>query len=208
MIGVFGGTFDPVHYGHIELATALQKHIPFEEIRFIPCKAPVLKKQATTSSKDRLTMLKLALEGYQNFIVDEREINRETPSFMVETLHSLRKDYPKNTLCLILGMDAFNDLPKWHNWHEIMQLSHLIVMNRPNLDIIYKEPLSSFIEKHKTQNNKDLFFKTNGCLVFVKLSPIPISSKIIRAQIKLGHEENPFLSPKVLTYIKQHHLYL
>lgn len=128
---IFGGTFDPPHLGHLNTALAVQKHMQFERFLFLPCKFPVLKKNTTASSEQRIQMLELMLLSYPEFEIDLREIQRPTPSFMVDTLQSFRDDLGNEiSITLLLGMDAFLQLPQWHAWEKILELCHLLVMKR------------------------------------------------------------------------------
>src|SRR5579864_39773 len=117
LIGIFGGTFDPIHL----------EHLPLHEIRFIPAQTPVHKNVAHASPHDRLAMLKIALHEQHRFVIDDRELKRKSPSFMVTTLQSLREDFPSASFCLILGMDALSSFTAWHEWQTILTLAHLVV---------------------------------------------------------------------------------
>lgn len=134
-LGILGGTFDPIHQGHLGIAHAALLACQLTEIRFIPCKQPLLKNQAHASTEQRLAMLSIACKPYPNFVIDDREIKRDTPSYMVETLTSLRADYPTSALCLIIGIDAFIDLPQWYHWQQLIDLAHIIIPNRPSFSL-------------------------------------------------------------------------
>lgn len=119
-IAIFGGTFDPIHNGHIQTSLKIQSHFHFDHYFFLPCNIPVLKPRATASNQQRIDMLQLALKQYPQFSIDLREINRGPPSYMVDTLTSYRKEFPKASLSLIIGYDAFLSLAQWQQWEKYL----------------------------------------------------------------------------------------
>jgi len=120
-IGVFGGTFDPIHYGHLRTAFEMLQALRFEEVRFIPCGDPPHRGETYAKATQRLQMVQVAVDGQSGFVVDERELKREGPSYSFDTLKSLRAEFPRRSLGLILGMDAFLGLPGWHRWGELLE---------------------------------------------------------------------------------------
>ncbi len=134
MIGIFGGTFDPIHYGHIKPALSVKQALNLSQLRFIPNRVPPHRETPWLSSEQRLALLKTALQDCPDIIVDERELNREGPSYMVDTLKSLKQDFPDQALCLIIGMDAFYGISSWFEWRVIFDLCQLVVTTRPGFD--------------------------------------------------------------------------
>jgi len=134
MIGIFGGTFDPIHYGHIKPALSVKQALSLSQLRFIPNRIPPHREVPWLSTAQRLSLLKSALVEYQDVVVDERELEREGPSYMVDTLISLREDFPGECFCLIIGMDAFTGINRWHEWKKLFDLCHLVVTTRPGFD--------------------------------------------------------------------------
>ena len=134
MIGIFGGTFDPVHYGHIKPALSVKHALQLEQLRFIPNREPPHRETPWLDVDQRLALLKSALAEYEGVVVDERELEREGPSYMLDTLRSLQEEFPQQSFCLIIGMDAFMGINRWHRWRELFQLCHLIVTQRPGFD--------------------------------------------------------------------------
>ncbi|MBI5447793.1 MAG: nicotinate (nicotinamide) nucleotide adenylyltransferase, partial [Gammaproteobacteria bacterium] len=130
-----GGSFDPVHLGHLRVALDVLQTLSIPRIKFIPCQQQVLKIQAPLDQIHRLAMLKLAIDGVQGFEVDERELNRPAPSYTVDTLQALRKEYPTHPLCFILGGDAAKSLEQWYHWPALFDLAHLIIVSRPAADV-------------------------------------------------------------------------
>jgi nicotinate-nucleotide adenylyltransferase len=134
MIGIFGGTFDPVHYGHIKPVLNIKKALSLSSLRFIPNRIPPHREAPWLSTDQRLALLQSALRDYSNVVIDERELERDGPSYMVDTLASLRDDFPDESLCLIIGMDAFMGITSWFEWKQLFDLCHLVVTTRPGFD--------------------------------------------------------------------------
>ena len=135
MIGVFGGTFDPVHFGHLRPALDVKQALALREMRLIPAFQPPHRATPVANPGQRLTMLRAAVGTEPDLLVDNREMMREGESFMADTLSSLRKDLGDEPLCLVLGMDAFLTLDSWHRWKEILQLAHIVVTHRPGWEL-------------------------------------------------------------------------
>lgn len=129
LIGILGGTFDPIHYGHLRIALEAMEEHKLSEVRFVPCKLPVHKKAPIASKQDRLKMLRLALNSDKRFKCDSREMERNTPSYMIETLESLQQE-TNEPLGLIVGSDILPTLSTWHRWEEITKRAKLLVMPR------------------------------------------------------------------------------
>lgn len=130
MIAIFGGTFDPIHLGHLRLLIELQEKYKFKSIRLIPCKNPVFKKSPLASLKHRLAMLKLAIKDQPGFVVDESELKRTGPSYMIDTLADLQEKMPKEKFTLILGSDAFEEFSRWRCPEDILTIAQLLVVPR------------------------------------------------------------------------------
>jgi nicotinate-nucleotide adenylyltransferase len=135
MIGVLGGTFDPVHYGHLRPALEVMQAIALQQVRFLPNRIPPHRETPWLNVENRLELLKTAIDDQPGFELDQRELQREGHSYMVDTLESLRADFPSHPICLILGMDAFLGLKQWHQWQRIPQLCHLVVTTRPGSEL-------------------------------------------------------------------------
>ena len=135
MIGILGGTFDPVHFGHLRPALEVMQATGMEQVRFLPNRIPPHRETPWLDVENRLELLKTAIADQPGFELDERELQREGHSYMVDTLESLRSDFPSHPLCLILGMDAFLGIKKWHQWQRIPELCHLVVTTRPGFDM-------------------------------------------------------------------------
>lgn len=206
-IGILGGTFDPVHLGHIQIADIVFHALKLQSIQFIPCKDPVLKPAANATTEERLAMLQQALMGFRHFDVDTRELDRDTPSFMVDTLQALKQDHPDSSLCLILGADAFSQLSRWHEWAQIPLLCHLIVVNRPDAPLVTDAALKALLDSAQVAHPDELFAERDGKILVIKIPDIPISSTGIRKAIQQGEAPIDWLPLEVWDYIRKHQLY-
>ncbi|MCK5871671.1 MAG: nicotinate-nucleotide adenylyltransferase [Methylococcales bacterium] len=204
MIGIYGGTFNPIHYGHLRTALEIKEILNLSEIRFIPCAQPALKDQPLVSAKARFEMVQLAIEAQAGFKGDDRELERQGVSYMVDTLASLRVSFPQQPLVLLLGMDAFEQLTQWSRWQRVFDYAHIVVMSRP------KNPqrvLTDFFKQRLIKDSALLKQHTCGKLYFQKVTPLAISSTAIRKLF--AQEKSPrFLMPdNVIDYIQQHKIY-
>ncbi len=199
-IGVFGGTFDPIHFGHLRTAYEMLQALKFEEVRFMPCGKPPHRDDPDADSSLRLAMVSAATQGQKGFVVDDRELNREGPSYSVDTLQALRNDFPLRSLGLIIGMDAFLDLPKWHQWREILELSHIVVAHRPGWRMPDTGPLGELLENRGTHRVDDLHQSKSGHIYIHEVTQLEISSTDIRKLVQLGRTPR-FLMPDVVSNI-------
>ncbi|MFN2300762.1 MAG: nicotinate (nicotinamide) nucleotide adenylyltransferase, partial [Gammaproteobacteria bacterium] len=134
-IGIFGGTFDPVHCGHLRAMVELRDELALNEVRVVPCGVPPHRAEPRASAQARLAMLDVALADLPGFSVDRRELERPGPSYMVDTLVSMRADWPEAALWLLLGHDAFCTLPQWRRWRELFSLANVGVARRPGASV-------------------------------------------------------------------------
>ena len=205
---LFGGSFDPVHYGHLRTALAVQQHFHFQRFVFLPCKSPVLKAITKASSQQRVDMLNLAIKPYHDFSIDLREIQRDGPSYMVDTLASFRQELGNATsITLLLGRDAYFQLPKWHKWEMLLQLSNLLIMERPESKSNLPKDLTVLEKQHLTYNETELFDIPCGKILHYHAGIYEISSTWIREQLKKGADVGEYLPPSIYQYIKDQELY-
>lgn len=208
MIGILGGTFDPIHYGHLRTALDVQQHLSLDEVRFIPCGEPPHRISPVAEPLQRLAMVRAAIAGQVKFTVDDREIRRDGPSYMVDTLISLKKDFKSESLCLILGTDAFNGLEQWYQWQQIFDLANIVVMRRPDVDGKAKINKYLFSKiKHRLVDAENLNKRQNGAICFVPVTQLDISATMIRKQWQQGKNIQFFLPDSVLTLIQQQNIY-
>ena len=175
MIGFFGGSFDPIHLGHLNNAQQLKQQLNLSELFLMPCRTPVHKNALTFSTQQRLEMLEIAIKDFPELRVDTREINRETDSYTIDSLKQIKQDYPKQSICLVIGMDSFNHLSSWKNYQEFQQYCHLIVLERPG-QIKTNDTYSFTTAKDKTELNNQVA----GLVYFAKTDLQDISSSDIR----------------------------
>jgi len=193
-MGVFGGTFDPIHYGHLRTAFELLQELRLSEVRFMPCGTPPHRGTPIADAKLRVRMVELATEAQHGFVVDDRELQREGPSYSVDTLAALRAEYPTRSLCLIVGMDAFLSLPRWYHWREILQLAHIIVAHRPGWRAPDMGPLGELLVDRGTGRVGDLHESRAGSIYIHAVTQLEISSSDIRALVRAGRDPR-FLMP-------------
>lgn len=191
-IGIFGGTFDPIHYGHLRTALELKETLALEQVRFVPCATPPHRATPMTDGGVRLKLVKAAIRGEAGFVADERELEREGPSYTVDTLESFRADYPKRSLCLLLGMDAFLNLPSWHRWQELLRLAHIVVAHRPGWRVPDVGTLGELLRDRRTAAAAELRASPAGRVHVQPVTQLEIASTDLRAAIRAG------LDPKFL----------
>ena len=207
MIGILGGTFDPVHLGHLRTALEVRVALQLDEIRLIPCRQPPHRPQPLASGQQRMRMLDAAIEGHEGFVVDDRELLREGPSYMLDTLVSLRRDFSGKALCLIIGMDAFRGLTTWHRWRELMDHCHMVVMTRAGAKIPETGKLGDFIRLHRVQDAGILRKQSTGRLLFQQVSRLEISGTHIRRLLADGGDASFLVPDCVLEIINEQGLY-
>ena len=194
-IGILGGTFDPIHFGHLRTALELLECLELAEVRFLPCRIPPHDKSPVASVEMRLAMLRAAVDDVPGFVVDERELNRAGPSYSVDSLASMREDFPDRSLCLIVGMDAFTGLKSWHRWEELLSLAHLVVAHRPGASRPDADALCSLLDRCLTRNPADLVDSSGGRILLHTVTQLDISSRGIRDSVASG-ESPAYLLPE------------
>jgi len=204
VIGIFGGTFDPIHYGHLRPAEEARDQLALAEVRFVPAGQSPLRSQPVASAAQRLAMVELAIRGIDRFRVDARELQREGPSYTFTTLESLRHELPTTPLCLLIGMDQFVGFERWHRWQEIPDLAHLAVLRRPGAVL---DGLPGWAKPRVTDHVADLRRAPAGRLAFLAVHPQDISATHIREALARGDSVSGLLPEAVLAYIQTNHLY-
>jgi nicotinate-nucleotide adenylyltransferase len=202
-IGIFGGTFDPIHFGHLRTAFELLQALRLDEMRFMPTGTPPHREITVASAAERLAMVQAATQGQPGFVVDDREIRREGLSYSVDTMRTLRADYPDASLCLIVGMDAFLGLPKWHQWRELLDLAHLVVAHRPGWRAPSMGPLGELLVDRGTGRIGDLHEARAGCIYIHAVTQLEISSTEVRKLIAAGRDPRYLMPDAVRAIIDQ-----
>ena len=208
MIGILGGTFDPIHYGHLRTALDVQQRLSLDEVRFIPCGEPAHRNAPIAEPLQRLAMVRAAIAGQARFTADDREIRRDGPSYMVDTLISLKQDFKTEPLSLILGTDAFNGLAQWYQWQKIFDLANIVVMQRPAIkgQVELNKRLMAQL-KHRFVDADNLKTRQNGGICFVPVTQLDISATKIRQQWQQNKDIQFLLPDSVLTLIQQQNIY-
>ncbi len=199
-IGLFGGTFDPIHFGHLRTAFELWQELRLEEVHFMPTGSPPHRERAYASADLRLQMVRAAVAEQPSFVVDDREVRRVGVSYSVDTLTELRREHPDRSLCLLLGMDAFLGLPTWHRWRELLELAHIVVAHRPGWKAPTMGPLGEVMVDHGTGTVRELHQRLAGCVYVHAVTQLEISSTELRALIVAGRDPR-YLVPDAVRQI-------
>lgn len=212
-VGILGGTFDPIHYGHLRLAEEMLELANLKQIRFIPAGMPPHRASPQVSAHHRSAMVRLAIADQPAFVLDEREVDRTTPCYTVDTLRELRAELgATQPVCLLMGGDAFLQLHTWHEWEQLLGLAHIVVGYRPGFTLeerIHGAPPA--LRQHYQQRLRaadTLSQQSCGGIVELAIPKLEISATLIRSRIA-EHRTIRYLLPNtVADYIYQHHLYL
>jgi nicotinate-nucleotide adenylyltransferase len=207
MIGILGGTFDPVHFGHLRPALEVQETLALDEIRLVPCHIPPHRSQPHASAARRVAMLEAAVGRHPAFRIDTRELHRDGPSYTFDTLVSLREEIGDTGLCLLMGMDAFGDLTTWHRWDELIGLCHLVVMTRPGADIPAGGELAGFIRRYRVPEPAGLRRRPAGRLLFQPVTALAISASRLRELLAEGLSPAFLMPEAVIEIINREGLY-
>ena len=204
-IGILGGTFDPVHFGHLGSALEVCQQLELNHVRLIPCAIPPHRQPTMASADARRLMLEIAVKYVPQLTVDDRELHREGPSFSVDTLLSLREQFVDNPLFLILGTDAFRSISSWSRWQQILQLAHIVVVQRPDETLDMHDELQVWYQQNLAQaEDRQL---SSGKIWPLKVTPMAISATQIRDELSAGNPVNFLLPDSVIAVIEQLELY-
>lgn len=207
LTGFYGGSFNPVHVGHVATAEALLARFPFREIRLLPAARSPLKDKAL-ADHHRLAMLRLATQHHARLRVDDRELHRPPPSFTIDTLREVRAEQGlASAIVFIMGMDSFLELPRWQDWQHLTDYAHLMVINRPGSPPVFTPELADWLENHRITAPESLESRPFGSVLLVDVPPHDIASRVIRAAVQAGRPTTGWLDPAVRDYIDTHHLY-
>lgn len=206
-IALFGGTFNPVHFGHLRMALELREALGFDEMRLLPSHSPRHRDQPQVSAQHRCEMLKLALADCPQLQLDERELQRPGPTYTVDTLEELRAELGESvSISFCLGLDSFLGLPGWHRWERLLELAHLVVVTRPGWQLPREGELAALLKRHAGEAG-ELHTGPRGRIAVREQTLLPISATNIRQMI--GNRRSPqFLLPDaVWRYIQDNQLY-
>ena len=197
--GIFGGTFDPIHMGHIECLRQVRALADLDKIFFVPAAVPPHRPPTVATAQQRLRMVQIALADETGFLWDDRELRRDSPSYTIDTIHSFLEEYPDSRPCLILGLDAMLGFEKWHRWMELLDLCDIIVMQRPGWS--WPEDLPQWwLQRIASENNP-------GSIQHLSIQPYNLSATEIRDSISSGEDVEGYLPKGVLEYITSENLY-
>jgi len=202
MIGLLGGTFNPVHQGHLSIAGDVLQCLNLERVEFMPCHTPVHRQAPIVSVQHRVSMLKLALKDNQQFQLNLCEIERGGFSYMVDTLQYLQQQEAQSRV-LIVGTDAFNSLHQWKQGDSLFDYCHVVVCQRPNEICTQNQ-----FDKHRVNNVSELHKNQHGGLYFLNVRSVPCSSTQLREKLSKQQSVSQFLAQPVVEFIQSNHLYV
>lgn len=207
-VAIFGGTFNPVHNGHLRIATELAELLQVDSLRMIPCALPVHRETPSASPQQRLEMLKLGIGDQPQLVADDIELRRDGPSYTIDTLREIRAQIGDSTpLYLCIGMDVLSWLDSWQDWQLLTDYCHLVVSSRPDYKVPQSGPLAEWIRLRLCDDLQELKQSSAGKLHFCNLTMLAISSTVIRNKISVA-EKIDYLTPAaVVNCIQQQHLY-
>lgn len=206
---LFGGTFDPIHYGHLKPVEALAQQVGLQHIILLPNHVPPHRPQPEANAQQRLKMVELAIAGNPLFSVDSRELLRDTPSFTIDTLESLRKERGAEVpLAFIIGQDSLLSLHKWHRWESLLEVCHLLVCARPGYAQTLETPeLQQWLDEHQVFDPHALSLRPQGAIYLADTPLLDISATDIRHRRHHGESCDDLLPRAVQRYIELQGLY-
>lgn len=213
LIGIYGGTFDPVHYGHLRIAEEVSESLKLDRLYFLPAGYPRLRSLPLATRQHRRNMLRRAIRGNARFLLDDRELRRTGETRSIETLQEIREDTEETGgICFIVGADAFLKLPQWYCWQQLFELCHVVIVNRPG-NVLIKHAadlppvLRSECKNRWTDEVYSLHESPSGRVYVAQTSLLAISSTGIRAAIRMGKSVRYLLPDNVMSYIIRHQIY-
>ncbi len=201
MIGILGGTFDPIHNGHLHIATQVYQRLELEQLQFMPCALPVHRGAPRADAAERCRMIELALEDQPQFVLNRLEIDRQGPSYTIDSLREIHRHQPLQ-LALLLGSDAFNGFGSWKQPRQILELAHLVVCVRPGIEID-----DGLFAEHRADSIDDLLAAASGRILLLEVDAPDCSSSEVRAALARGDIPRRWLPAAVADYIETHQLY-
>jgi nicotinate-nucleotide adenylyltransferase len=206
-IGLFGGTFDPVHFGHLRAALEAREQLGLTTLRLLPAGDPPHRADTVATAAQRLAMLELAIAPCAGLQVDDRELRRAGPSFMVDTLAEIRREAASAPVLLLIGQDAANALDSWYRWRDLFSLAHIVVMRRPDAHFHCAGELLQEVQRRRVSEPDDLLQSPAGRILPLEVTQLDISSTLIRRLLAEGLSPQFLLPDRVLEFIRQQRLY-
>jgi nicotinate-nucleotide adenylyltransferase len=198
IIGVFGGTFAPIHHGHLRLAIEARDALRLDQVRVIPAAAPPLRAAPAVPARRRLRWVELAIRGERGLVADGRELARRGPSYTIDTLASLRAQFPRASLCLLMGQDTARSLPRWHRWRELPDFAHLVFFARPGQRPALPSALARLLRGRRARSAAELRRRPAGLWLGLPLPPLPISGTDVRRRLAAGLSVRGLVSDTVV----------
>jgi nicotinate-nucleotide adenylyltransferase len=187
-LGLLGGTFDPIHIGHLRVALEALEWLSLERVAFVPCREPPHRESPRRPAEFRLDLVRSAITAEPRFCVDERELKRAGPSYTIDTLADIRSEEPRRSLCLLLGMDAFLGLPSWHRWRELSDYAHIVVAHRPGWVPPDDGVLGELLEQLYTTDPDAVHASISGRVIVMPVTQLEISSTGLRRDLAAGRD--------------------
>lgn len=206
-IGLLGGTFDPIHRGHIELAREAYEQLGLDHVRLVPVHIPPHRQMPVASADHRRAMVELVIENIDFLMLDDRELNCNEISYSINTLTSLREEMPDTPMCLLMGADAFQGIDGWYRWQEIPELAHVVIAQRPGIATALSARINDTIKNRTTVDVAALAAKPAGMFYFMDFPPVNISATAIRRSLAANGPTDNWLHPSTLNYIQDNDLY-
>jgi nicotinate-nucleotide adenylyltransferase len=206
-IGILGGTFDPVHCGHLRLALEIREQLSLDCVRLLPAPNPRLREAPRADVSLRLELLAAAVDGEPGLKVDARELGRDGPTVTVETLESFRQEFPDELLVFILGMDSFRSLDRWHRWQDLLDLTHLAVAHRPGGSLPGPGPIADLLEQCRCVDAATLKAESAGRIMICEPPLLDISATRVRSLIAEGRSIRFLVPDKVIELMNRTRCY-
>lgn len=207
-IGLFGGTFNPVHIGHLRTALELRELLNLDEMRLLPSALPPHRDEPEVSARQRADMVSLAIAGEPGLVLDERELHRMGPSWTLDTLREVRAELGAEArLSFCIGMDSLVSLASWHRWHELTSWAHLVVAARPGWSLPAEGEVAEWLGARRAENAQKLFEQPQGGVLITELTLLPVAATDLRTRISNVRSVRYLTPDTVLDYIKKHQLY-
>lgn len=206
-VGIFGGTFDPIHYGHLRTALEIRERLMLDHVRFIPCADPPTAKRPLLDAAMRLRIVAAAIATEPGFVADDREIVRGGVSYTADTLKDLRAEFAQLPLALLMGMDAFLSMPSWRDWQSFLEYSHIIVAHRPGWVAPRDGLLGELIATRAVDSPQRLHEDLSGNVFIAEVTQLEISSTALRRSISEGVDPKFLVPPAVRSIVLEMECY-
>lgn len=207
MLGLLGGTFDPVHVAHLRLAIEVRERLQLDEVRLMPAPRPRLRDVPQVDAPTRLRLLQAAVNGVPGLAVDERELAASGPTRTVDTLRSVRDDEGERPVCLIIGADAATRLDRWHEWQRLIELAHLIIARRPGAQLPSSGPVATLIERCGDTRLSALSDQPAGVIHICDIPGLDISATAVRDRLAQGRSVEFLVPEKTHQILVKENLY-